>query len=106
MKNPFRGSVAPITTLHPLDEANFYRLAIVQWGDVKKVADMLSISPSHIYHRLRLLQLDPKVQEAFRAGTVKATAAFAIAEAGAGSEALVVAQKRSVRALRRQLKAG
>ncbi len=105
MKNPFRGATTPITTMHPLDEADFFRRAVLKYGDVQKVAVMLSVSASHIYHRLRLLSLDPAVQQAFRAGTVKATAAFAIAEAGAGVEVLAIAQKRSVRALRMQLRA-
>src|SRR3990167_4497554 len=101
MKNPFRGSTAPITPLHPLDEANFFRQAILRWQDVGVVSRMVNVSPSHIYHRLRLLSLDPEVQQAFRAGRIHATHAFAIAEAGAGAEALAIATRRSVRALRR-----
>ncbi len=105
MKNPFNGTTGPITKLHPLDEADWYRKAILKWGDAQKVATMVGVSVSHVYQRLRLLTLHREIQEALRSGTLKAKHAFALAEAGAGPEFIPIAQQQSVRALRKQLRA-
>jgi len=62
--------------LHPLEEAECYRVLAAKLGSVDAVAKSIGKSLSHVRGRAQLLRLSPKCRGAFAAGKIGLTAAL------------------------------
>lgn len=67
-------------SLHPLDEADaFKEIMDTQGLRAEEVAERIGLSRSHVYNRLKLLDVAPAVQQALETGSIHHSAALRIA---------------------------
>lgn len=64
--------------VHPLEEADGYRALRDAGRKPEQIAAKLGMSPSHVYHRLRLAELGPVARQAFWDGKIDAAVAQVI----------------------------
>ena len=68
------------TDLHPLEEADAYRVLHEQHGhSIDELAAAVGKSASYVYQRLRFVALGPEAREAFLAGTLTPATALLVA---------------------------
>jgi ParB/RepB/Spo0J family partition protein len=76
--------------MHPLDEAVYFKRLIENGEAIQNIAKRSDRKVPEIYQRIRLLLLEPAVQELFRNGRLSLAAAAMLADLDAGQQALFV----------------
>jgi ParB/RepB/Spo0J family partition protein len=79
--------------MHPLDEAVYFKRLIESGEPIQTIAGRSDRKVPEIYQRIRLLSLEPAVQELFRAGKLSLASAAMLADLDAGQQALFVEQE-------------
>jgi ParB family chromosome partitioning protein len=84
--------------MHPLDEAVYFQRLIENGEPMQKIAERCDRKVSEIYQRIRLLSLEPTVQELFRGGSISLAAAAMLADLDAEQQAMFFSQEWAGRA--------
>ncbi|MDR1318280.1 MAG: ParB/RepB/Spo0J family partition protein, partial [Treponema sp.] len=84
--------------MHPLDEAAYFKRLIENGEPMQKIAERCDRKVAEIYQRVRLLSLEPTVQELFRGGSISLAAAAMLADLDAEQQALFFSQEWAGRA--------
>jgi ParB/RepB/Spo0J family partition protein len=79
--------------MHPLDEAVYYKRLIENGEPIQTIAERSDRKVPEIYQRIRLLSLEPAVQELFKAGKLSLAAAAMLADLDAGQQGMFVEQE-------------